>query len=397
MKFTTQISDLQKCLQKTIHAINVRPAFNLLELFSFKLAGDELTVIASDIEITILSKLTVQGEEDGGILVNAKTINDIVKGLPADKDLVFEASEEDYSITLTSGKYTFDLQGMDFDEFIELPELFKKDVPKENDKNAIFFKQETIKKLAEKTFFAISKDDYRVNMSGVLFQFRDTYVNSVSTDSFRLVRYTHFAEGNQKFPEELNMLVPEKAVDVFRKIDADAILSFELPKDEKEKIKMLRIDFGNVIMVTRLIKETFPQYEKIIPVSTNYNAVFDISAFLDAIKTLNAVVNATTKQCKLEFSKDTLKVIADDSDKGRKGVSEIQCEFEGAGEFEGADNFEIMFNIGYLNEMISNIGSNETTNNLVGMYFITSDKAALIKPKSDTDQILEILMPARMG
>jgi DNA polymerase-3 subunit beta len=388
MKFTAQISDLQKCLQKTIPAINARPAFELLELFSFELVGNELTVIASDIEITILSKLTVQGTEDGGILVSAKTINDIVKGLPADKELSFEASEDDFIITLKSGKSTFELQGIDIDEYIELSELFKNDVPKEGDKNTIFFKQDTIKKMADKTFFAISKDDYRVNMCGVLFQFRETYVNAVSTDSFRLIRYTHFAEGGQKFPADLSLLIPEKAMDIFRKIDADAILSYD---SSKEKPLMLRIDYGNVIMVTKLIKETFPKYESIIPVSSNCNATFDISAFLDALKIVNPVVNPTTKQCKLEFSKSILKIIGEDSDKGRKGTAEIQCELE------NADDFIIVFNIGYLNEMVSNISSNETTNNLIDMYFINSDKAALIKPKSDTDQVLEILMPTRLG
>ena len=391
MKFRTQVTDLQKCLQKVFPAISQRPAFDLLELFSFKLAGDELTIVASDIELTIQSKLIVQGEEDGGILVPAKTLIDIVKGLSADNELIFESSEEDYAIHLTSGKYTFELHGVDIDEYIELPELIKKEPPKETDANVILFKQEVIKKLADKTFFAISKDDYRVNMSGVLLQFRESYVNSASTDSFRLVRYTHFAEGGQKFPEDLNILIPEKAIDVFRKIDADVILSLNIPKDDKEKPKSLRVDYGNVVLVTRLIKETFPNYEKIIPVTTNCNATFDVSAFIDAIKTLNSVVNIATKQCKLEFTKDTLKIIVEDSDKGRKGNSEIQCELE------GADDFTIAFNITYLNEMIANIGPNETTNNLVGMYFISNDKAALIKPKSDLDQILEILMPARLG
>ena len=397
MKFTTQISDLQKCLQKVFPAVSQKPSFDLLELFSLELVDDELTIVASDIELTVLTKLIVQGEGNGGVLVHAKTINDIVKGLPSDKDITFDVGEDDFMITLTSGKSTFEIQGVNVEEYIELPELFKNDVPKEGDKNAIFFKQETIKKLADKTFFAISKEDYRVNMTGVLFQFRDTYVNSVSTDSFRLVRYTHFAEGGQKFPEGLDLLVPEKAMDVFRKIDADAILSFNDPKDKKDKQDkpqdkptMLRVDYGNVILVTRLIKETFPNYEKIVPITSNCIATFDVSAFIDTIKKLSAVANPTTKLCKLNFSKDTLEIIVEDSDKGRKGVSEIQCELE------DMDTFEILFDYTYLSEMVSNITSNETTNNLVSMYFLDANKAALIKPKSDLDQIIEILMPKRL-
>jgi len=391
MRFTAQVKDLQDCLQKAIPAINSRPAFDLLELFSLELIGNDLTVVASDIELTIKARMIVQGESDGGVLVNATTINNILKGLPSDKEILFEASQDDFNVVLKSGKTTFEIQGMDLDEYIELPDIIKKDSPKEGDSNTVFLKQGLIKKLADKTSFAISKQDYRANMRGMLIQFRETYLNSVATDSFRLVRYTHFAEGEQKFPENLDLLIPEKAVEVFRKIDADAILSYEFSKDKKDKASMLRVDYGSVTLSTRLIKETFPNYEKIIPSTDNCNASFDISAFMDAIKTVRPVVNQVTKQCKLQFTKDMLQLIADDSDKSRKGISEIQCELE------GADDFLIVFNIDYISEMVGNITSNETTNNLVGMHFMDAHKAALIKPKSDRDQIIEILMPTRVG
>ena len=391
MKFTSQVKDLQDCLQKVIPAVNSRPAFDLLELFSLELIGNDLIVIASDLELTIKARLIVQGEEDGSVLVNATTINNILKGLPTGSDIAFEVSTDDYNVVLKSGKTTFEIQGVESDEYIELPDIIKKDTPKEGDSNTVLLKQGIIKKLADKTYFAICKQEYRANMCGMLIQFRETYLNSVSTDSFRLVRYTHFAEGEQKLPENLDLLVPEKAVEVFRKIDADAILSYEFSKDKKEKANMLRLDYGNVTLSTKLIKETFPNYEKIIPASDNCNATFDISAFIDAIKTIRPVVNQATKQCKLQFTKNTLQLVVDDTDKNRKGIAEIQCELE------GEDEFLIVFNIDYLSEMISNISSNETTNNLIGMHFLEATKAALIKPKSDSDQILEILMPTRMG
>jgi len=233
-------------------------------------------------------------------------------------------------------------------------------------------------------------------MCGMLIQFRDTYLNSVSTDSVRLVRYTHFGEGEQKFPENLDLLIPEKAVEVFRKIDADVNMCYEFSKSKKEesakeKPNMLRIDYDNTTLSTKLIKETFPAYEKIIPVSDSCNATFDISAFIEASKTVRPVVNKETKLCKLEFTKDMLQLVADDSDKNRKGISEVQCELD------GAEDFSIAFDIDFLTEMVGNISSNETTNNLVGIHFLDANKAALIKPKSDVNQILQILMPKRIG
>jgi len=391
MKFTTNLTEFVKCLHRVFPAIPIKQApFELLEFFNLELKDNELTIIASDVDVTIKTTTIVEGREDGSVLVKAKRFLDFLKGLDPSKELIIENSEDnDLVLEIISGvtKFRFDCQ--DTDQYIELPELLKKEAPTKDTPDTIFFEKEAINKLTEKTAFAITDDSFRTNMTGVLFQFRDTYVNAVATDSFRLARYTHFANADS-FPGQLDLLIPQKTVEILKRIDSDAIFSYDT---QQEKPKKLRIDYGETIIISALIKETFPNYEAIIPTSTNYTTTFDISAFLDALKKVAIVTNPTNKRCELVFSTDTLKIITKNIEYGKQevGTTEIPCELE------GAEEFSVTFNSKHIEEMIGNITSNETNNNLISMYFVSPEKAALIKPKSDTDLILEILMPIRSG
>jgi DNA polymerase-3 subunit beta len=391
MKFTTQLSNFQKLLQRVMPAVAPRATFEALEYISLSLEGNELIAIASDNEITIKSKTTVEGNGNGEILIPAKKINEIVKVLDSTKDMHFEC-KDDFIIKITSGKGKFQINGMNPEEYVELPKLLATDPPsieKKKGKNTsiAFFKREIIQKLAAQTYFAVSQDEYRLNMSGVLFQFRKSYVNVVATDSFRLVRSTAFADEHE-YPNEVDILVPARAVEICKKIDENLIMSLDA---EQENHSLLRMDFGDTTIVTRLINENFPKYEAIIPVSSNCQATFDVSELLNAVKRVAPIANEKQKKCKLEFFEDKLKVISENEDTSEEATEEIPAELL------DADTFAATFNIKYLEEVMQNISPDDTTNNLVSMFFVSADRAALVKPKADQESLIMILMPIRMA
>ena len=389
MKFSTQLSDFQKLIQKVLPAIPSRAAFDALEHILLTLEDGELTAVASDNEITIKSKIVVDGSQNGQVLIHARKINEIVKVLDSTKEMHFECPENEFTIKITSGKGKYQIHGMDADDYIELSELFDEKIPSPDSKSnsVAFFAKEVIQKLAEKTYFGVSQDEYRLNMSGVLIQFRESYVNAVSTDSFRLIRSTAFA-GEKEFPKNIDFIVPARAVEICRKIDSDLIMMLD---SETETPKYLRMDFGNTTIVSRLIDENFPKYEAIIPVSSNCQATFDVSELLSGLKRVAPVASEKNKKCRLEFSSDKLKLVTENEDAGEEATDEI------AAELNNEETFNITFNIKYLEEIMQNITPNDTTNNLVIMHFISSEKAALIKPKSEQDALVMILMPIRMA
>lgn len=395
MKFTTQLADFQKFIQKLMPAVPIRSTIVALEYISLSLKGNELTAITSDNEVTIRVKLTVSGSEDGAILVPAKRINEIVKVLDATQELHVESNNNDFMIRITSGKARFNINGLDTSEYTDLPDILYGDVPTVADENLLvaYFKKDVIQKLADKTYFAVSQDEYRLNMSGVLLQFRESYVNAVSTDSFRLVRATAFA-GDQQYPNDIDILVPARVIEICRKTDADVVMTLDT---NQIKHSYLRIDFGNTTIVTHLINENFPKYDAIIPVTSNCQATFDVSDLLGAVRRVAPLLLVAkdaankNKKCRLEFGEGKLKVITENEEIGEQAVEEIPAELI------DETSFTITFNIKYLEEIIQNVTPNDTTNNLVTMFFITPDKAALIKPKSELETLVMILMPIRMS
>jgi DNA polymerase-3 subunit beta len=392
MKFSTQLSDFQKLIQKVMPAVPARAAYDALEHILLILENNELTAIASDNEITIKSTISVEGTENGQILIPAKKTNEIVKVLDSTKEIHFECSADEFMIKIVSGKGKYQINGMDSEEYIELPELFDVEISGDSEaENNLFasFKKEEIQRLAGKTYFGVSQDEYRLNMSGVLFQFRENYVNAVSTDSFRLIRATLFA-GEKSFPREIDITIPSRAIEICRKIDSDLTMLMD-GNGEDEKPRYLRMDIGNTIVVTRLIDESFPKYEAIIPHSSSCQATFDVSELLGGVKRVAPVANEKNKKCRFEFSVDKLKIITENEDSGEEATDEIPCELT------DAEEFSITFNIKYLEEIMQNITPNDTTNNLVVVHFVSPDKAALIKPKSEEDLLIMILMPIRMA
>ncbi|MDR0927319.1 MAG: DNA polymerase III subunit beta [Ignavibacteria bacterium] len=387
MKFSSQLGDFQKLIQKVLPAIPLRAAFDALEHIKLTLDGNILTAVASDIEITIKSSASVMGSEDGEILAPAKMLSDVVKVLDPSKDIVFECDPEDLLIRIISGKSKYQLNAMSGDDYILVPEIFDKEIPTEDaiDNNVATFKKDVLQDLASKTYYAVSADNYRPGMTGVLFQFRENYLNAVGTDSYRLVRATNFAETNV-YPKDLDIILPEKAVELCRKLDDDVTMFIDY---DKGKPKQVRIDNANTSIVARLLNESFPKYETIIPKVTNYQATFDISEFIAGIKRIVPLAGKGNK-CRMEFSTDKLVILAENDERGEIASEEIPCELI------DTDSFVVSYNIKFLLEMIGTITANDTTNNMVSFYFISPDKAALIKPKAEKDSLVMILMPMRV-
>jgi DNA polymerase-3 subunit beta len=387
MKFTTQSIELQKALSKVMPAVPSKPPFEVLEFMHLELVDNLLTITTSDLELNIRSNLYVTDGENGAILVPAKKFHDIVNVLNATKDVTFECDTDEHIVKLVCGKSKYQIGGMDAEDYIELPSLFSMDIPTEDEasNNVIHFKREVANRLANKTSFAVSQDEHRPNMGGVFFQFRENYVNAVSTDSFRLVRATEFAD-DKPFPNELDILVPVRAIDLLRKVDTDIVMLYS----EHENYKQLRIDIDNTIVVTRLINERFPKYEAIIPTATSCQLSFDVNDMMSAIKEISPVITQYNKKCTLDFKDGVLKVMASDDGSGGEAVSEI------AAELLDAEEFKISFNINYLKDMIGNVPP-DAEDNIVQMFFVNADKAALVKPKSNKESLIMILMPIRMN
>ena len=362
MKFTADLQIFQKQLTTVLPAVRNSSDVNyeLTDYVLLELSGNDLVITTTDYQLWIKTSMEVLGEEDGTIYVPAKRLHDFVKVLNNSKPCVFETlPDKDDSIRITSGRTKLVIASQTNDSEWSSPPLLQPDFEsnKKIVSNSITFSSDVINKLASKTVFATIKGETgRENMQGVLFQFRETFVNAVATDTKQLVRYTHYSD-DIKFPENLDLLIPERVIQIFKNIDSETKISYELNNDN-EPIS-IRFDFGNTTMISRLISMKFPNYEVIIPKTSTYTATFDITSFITGLKMVTPVVNPKDGKCSLLFRGTDLTITTSVPNSNEYGEAVVDCEFE------GAEEFLIKFNIQQAIDMVSNIDSSDTTNNLV--------------------------------
>ena len=222
-------------------------------------------------------------------------------------------------------------------------------------------------------------------MTGVFFQFRGTFVNAVSTDSFRLVRVTNYG-ASEVYKDEVDLIMPKNLIEILKKSESDVIVYTN--KNSQGINTHIRFDFENAIFISRLINEKFPPYEAVLPANNTIIAIVDKTEILSAIKRVSIMANVVSKQIKLKFEGSNLIIYSEDEDTGNKAVEEMFCNFN-------SELFEIGFNAKYIEEAINNVETDES--NEIYLTFSDPNKPALIKPNSSGDNILMLVMPVRLN
>lgn len=393
MKFTVNLSEFQKVLQKVLPAVPPKSTVPVLEHIFMKLENSKLQLIATDQNLTILSSINVDSESHGKILVPARKLNDIIKALGNAGSIQFETNLENFEVKIVTNKGSYDIKGLDPEDYIEIPQLFDNNPDFEEPEGVVSslnnraeLTKDQIINLSEKVAFCVSMDQYRVAMTGVFFQFRETYVCSVATDSYRLSRYTVTSD-RPIFPQNFDLLLSVKAVDILRKADADVVMT---TIENYGKVTHARFDSGDTTFITRVINEKYPPYESVLPRANHLKLTADIDEFVSALKRVSIFANEKSKQIRFTISPNNLVMYAEDDETGNHGEETVSCEFN-------ADDFKLIFNYKYLIDALEHINSNETEDNAFVMTFSEPSKASLITPKNDKNEILMLVMPVRIS
>lgn len=387
MIFKASLSKFQDTLQKALPAMPRKSTLPVLEHLSFTLEGNNLKIIATDQDIIILSNLEVEGLEDGKILVPGYKINEITKALGSKGDIEFSTNEETFEIVLQTSFGKYKMKGLDEEEYLDIPVLFSTDKPNIDESNppTAKFTADEINRLAEKTGFAVSIDEFRPAMTGVLFEFKGDHVNAVATDSFRLVKAVNRSETNS-YVEDISIIMPSRTIDLLKKIDEDVTMS---TIETQGKTTHARFDYGTTVLISRIIDEQFPAYETVIPDDNDLSATIPQKELLAAIRRVSIFANTDSNQVKLSLQENVLQVLGEDEESGTQAQETIECEFPG-------EQFSIGFNYRYLEQALQNTEDEMGDTGMVLMSFSEPNRPALIMPKENTDELLMLIMPVRI-
>lgn len=390
MKFSSNTEVLNELLNKVMPIIPQKTSIVVLQYLYFDLEGNNLKVIATNEELSIQTIITVEGSEDGKVLVPAKKFADIIRSFGKSGDVHFTVNQSNNEIQINFGKGRFKFSGIQPDEFVDIGYLFGPIEIPENGEGVVDelitaeFEAGEFPKIADRTLFAVSTEDYKPAMTGVLFQFRSTTLTTVSTDGFRLNRYVINKE-NKVYPEKFDVIIPANSVEFLKKVNVPAKM---VVIKEDLAPKYLRFEYDRTMFTTRIIREKYPPYETIIPTSYNYKALVPLEQFISVIKRTSIFVNQVNKLIILWFKENELTIKVHNDETNEYAEETLPCEFNSL-------DFEIGVRYDYILQSLQHLKYEKEEKDIVELRFNEPIKPFIICPEDEYETLLMLNMPIR--
>src|SRR6056297_3406516 len=216
MKFVLSSTELLSHLQAISKVISNKNTLPILDNYLFQLAGNELTITASDLETTLITSLELENATDeGAVAIPARILTDILKEFP-DQPLTFNIDDESFSIVISSENGTYNIVGQNGEDFPQLP------VIKEDQKMSLQLPSAALLTGIVKTIFATADDELRPVMNGIFLEMSPDNITFVASDAHKLVRYRRM---DLKAEQESSFILPKKPASLLKGI---------LPKEEDD-------------------------------------------------------------------------------------------------------------------------------------------------------------------
>jgi len=376
MEFKVNSKELEKLLTKIIPAVPTRTPMPILENFLFEIKDNQLTIIATDLEISMKSSLNIIADQDISIVVPAKLTHEVLKSLSDTTVNFIITDNKKINIITDSGEYS--ISYLNGEEYPEIPTFPKE----EDDIKEILINGYDLKNAFDITSFAMSKEEMRPAMMGTLLEFEEDGLRFVATDGHRLANLLKKTIKPEIKIEE-KYVIPEKAISVLQKILDE--------KDVKLYISNTHISFklNDIELITRLIGQKYPEYRSVIPLENEFELKLKTKELLSAIKRMILFSTASsTRRVKFSISENSLEISAEDVDMGNFGKEKIACTYDGT-------PIEIGFNSQYVNDVLSHLVAEEE----IIFKLHSANKAVIIVPsvKSDKQNLMMLIMPVRLN
>jgi DNA polymerase-3 subunit beta len=324
----------------------------------------ELRLIGTDLEVGISTTMPVEVMKEGSITVPAKKINEIIRELP-EGDVEITVSKNN-AVNIKAGKAFFKIMGLTKEDYPKLPEWSSKD--------SIELDQALIKEGLALTSFAISYDETRYVLNGVMVSVKGNKIRFVATDGRRLAFIER--EFKNKSGQEFEMIVPVKAVQELIKMLAWEGTVNVIPSQNQAVFNM-----GETYLVSRLIEGHFPNYEQVIPKTEKTKTSANREELLQAIRRAALLTSADSPAVKLDFVKGKILVSSRSPNLG-EAKEELSADVSG-------DEVAIGFNPHYLIDVLKNLDIEN-----VSFSLSDPDKPGLLKGK---DGYMYVVMPMQLN
>jgi len=374
MKATIERATLLRCLSHVQSVVERRNTIPILSNVLIEAEGDGLRVMATDLDLQVVEHIDAASvESEGAVTVSAHLLFDIARKLQEGSQVSLETAEN--RMEVKAGRSRFKLPTLPRDDF---PVIVEGDLP-----TSFALPAKTLAELIDRTRFAISTEETRYYLNGIFLHVSDEdepVLKAAATDGHRLARFTlPRPDGAEGMPD---VIVPRKAVAELRKL-----LDEKMDGDVQIDLSASKIRFrlggeGGVVLTSKLIDGTFPDYSRVIPTGNDKLLKIDPKSFFAGVDRVATIATEKTRAVKMGLDKDRVTLTVTSPDNGTAS-EELAAEYS-------ADGFEIGFNATYLKDILSQIDSDQ-----VEIHLADAGAPTLIR-KNEDSPALYVLMPMRV-
>jgi DNA polymerase-3 subunit beta len=371
MKVTLERAELLKALAHVHRVVERRNTIPILANVLIRAGKAGLELKATDLDLEIVETVAAEVKQASATTVPAHMIYDIVRKLPEGAQVELQAGGDRSALLVRAGRSRFTLQALpetDFPDLAagELPHKFK-------------LASKDLKRLVDKTQFAISTEETRYYLNGIYLhtvEDKGTKLRAVATDGHRLAQAEIPApKGATGMP---GVIVPRKTVAEVQRLIEDAGDEVEVELSPAK----IRFSFGKVVLTSKLIDGTFPDYGRVIPAANDKTLVVNKAEFAAAVDRVSTVSSERGRAVKLSLADGKLTLSVTNPDSG-SATEELEVEY-------ASEALDIGFNSRYLLDITAQIEGEKAE-----LKLADPGSPTLLRDQ-DSAGALYVLMPMRV-
>ncbi|WP_172329967.1 DNA polymerase III subunit beta [Mangrovicoccus sp. HB161399] len=372
MRISIERAALLRAVSQAQSVVERRNTIPILGNVLVEAEGSDVTFRATDLDIEVVDKAPAMVERAGSTTVSAVTLHEIVRKLPDGALVTLNADPTSNIVTVEAGRSQFQLNTLPKEDFPVMPSS--------QYSSNFTVKAEVLRRLFDKSKFAISTEETRYYLNGVYMHVAESeegrVLRCVATDGHRLARIdAELPSGAEEMP---GVIVPRKTVGELRKLldedDADIAVSVSETK--------VRFATPDVTLTSKVIDGTFPDYTRVIPANNPKRLEVDAADFAKAVDRVATVSSERSRAVKLSMDEDRLVLSVNAPDSGA-ATEELAVAY-------GDEKLEIGFNAKYLLEIASQVDRENAV-----FMFNSSGDPTLMREGSDTSAVY-VVMPMRV-
>ncbi|EGQ9971251.1 DNA polymerase III subunit beta [Vibrio vulnificus] len=366
MKFTIARSHFIKPLQQVSGALGGRPTLPILGNLLINVENGQLSMTATDLEVELISKVTLEGEfEAGSITVPSRKFLDICRGLPDDAVITFVLEGD--RVQVRSGRSRFSLATLPANDFPNI-EDWQSEVE-------VSLTQGELRALIEKTQFSMANQDVRYYLNGMLFEIEGSTLRSVATDGHRMA--VAQAPLSADFAQK-QIIVPRKGVQELVKL----LDTPEQPVTLQIGSSNLRAEVNDFVFTSKLVDGRFPDYRRVLPQHTTKILEASCDELRQAFSRAAILSNEKFRGVRVNLAGTEMRITANNPEQ-EEAEEMLDVSFEG-------EAIEIGFNVSYVLDVLNTLRCEQ-----VRISMSDANASALVE-NVDDDSAMYVVMPIRL-